>query len=192
MLQAGRPQRIGKQCHALMGDVAAEQVVEPAAFDLLGRHRPGRRLALGEGLLRLLGQHEVAEAARGIGERRGHRVQAVEPDGAAGSLRKVRAGGVVALAVGAVEVVARALAVLVVLVRAGLEGLALGTRAAVVRLAVRARRTRALRARVLGAGALALAGRGVVAPLLAVVGLAGRALVAGGAALAAAAIGTSV
>ena len=193
LLQAGRPQRIGEQRHALVGDVAAEQVVEPAALDLLGRHRPGRRLALGEGLLRLLGQHEVAEAAGGIGERRGHRVQAVEPDGAAGSLRKLLAGGVVALAVGAVEVVARALAMLVVLVRAGLEGLALRTGAAVVRLAVRARRTRALRARVLGVGALALAGRGVVAPLLAVVGLAGRALVAGGVPLAAAAaIGASV
>ena len=127
-----------------MGDVAAEQVVEPAAVDLLGRHRPGRRLALGEGLLCLLGQHEAAQAARGIGERRSHRVQAVEPDGAAGSFREVRAGGVVALAVGAVEVVARALAVLVVLVRAGLEGLALRTGAAVVGLAVRARRSAGL------------------------------------------------
>ena len=136
---------------------------------------------------------QMAQAAGRIGERRGHRVQAIEPDRAAGRLRKLLAGGVVALAVGAVEVVARALAVLVVLVRAGLEGLALRTGAAVVGLAVRARRTRALRARVLGAGALVLAGRGVVATLLAVVGLAGGAMVAGGSALAAAAaIGTSV
>jgi hypothetical protein len=46
---------------------------------------------------------------------------------------------VIAGAVGAVEVVARTLAVLVVLVGAGLERLALGARASVVRLAVRAR-----------------------------------------------------
>ena len=174
LLQAGRGQRIGEQRHALVGDVAAEQVVEPAAIDLLGRHRPGRRLALREGLLGLLGQHQVAEAAGRIGQRRGDGVQAVEPDGAARGVRNLRAGAVVALAVGAVEVVARPLAVLVVLVRAVLERLALRTRAAVVGLAVRARRTRALRASVLRTGALALAGRGVVAALLAVVRLAGQ------------------
>ena len=83
MLQAGRPQRIGQQGRALVRDVAAEQVVEPAALHLLGRYRPGRRLALGEGLLRLLGQQQVAQPAGGVGERRGDGVQAVEPDGAA-------------------------------------------------------------------------------------------------------------
>ena len=49
LLQAGRPQRVGEQRRALVGDVAAEQMVEPAALHLLGRQRPGRRLALGRG-----------------------------------------------------------------------------------------------------------------------------------------------
>ena len=185
LLQAGRGQRIGEQRGALVGDVAAEQVVEPAALDLLGRHRPGRRLALRQGLLGLLGQHQAAQAAGRIGQRGGHRVQAVEPDGAAGRVRNVLAGGVVALAVGAVEVVARALAVLVVLVGAGLERLALGTRAAVVRLAVRSAGLAGAR---IARGAPGLA-RGVVAPLLAVVGLAVGGMEAGRAAWAAAAAG---
>jgi hypothetical protein len=113
----------------------------------------------------------VAEAAHRVGQRGGDGMQAIEPDGAAGSLRKLLTGGVVALTVGAVEVVARSLAMLVVLVRAGLEGLALRTGAAVVR-------TRALRAGILRTGALALAGRRVAAKLLAVIGLAGSAVMA--------------
>ena len=70
----------------------------------------------------------------------------------------------------ALKVVARAIAVLVVLVRAGLERLALWARAAMVRLAVRARWPRTLRADVLRAGALGLACGDGVATLLAVVG----------------------
>ena len=83
-----------------MSDVAPEQVVEPAAIHLLGLHRPGWRLPLSEGLLRFLGQNEVAQAAGWIGQRRGHRVQAVKPECAARGVRRARP-------VGALEVVAR-------------------------------------------------------------------------------------
>jgi hypothetical protein len=64
----------------------------------------------------------VAEAAGGVGERRSHRVQAIEPEGAAGGVRYLRARGVLPLAIGAV-VETRTLAVLAVLIGAGLEGL---------------------------------------------------------------------
>jgi hypothetical protein len=110
----------------------------------------------------------VAEAAGRIGERGGHRVQAIEPDGAAWRVRCLLAGGVVALAVGAV-VVAGAVALLVVL-GAVVERLPLGARA------VLARGLGALRTGVQRVAAL-------VRPLLAVVRLA---VVAGGAAWAAA------
>ena len=143
LLQAGRPERVGEQRGALVRDVAAEQMVEPAALHLLGRQRPRRRLALGEGLLRLLCQHEVAEAAGRVGERRGHRVQAVEPEGAAWRVRTV-------------AVVALAVAMLVVL------------RAVVERLPLRAGPCGRLNCDALAALAVALIG----APLLAVAALA--------------------
>ena len=110
-------------------------------------------------------------------------MEAVEPDGAARSVRGV-AGAVVALAVRSVEVVAWTVAMLVVLVGAALERFALGSRTSMVRLAVRARAL--LRPGVLRAGALALAGGRVVATLLSVVRLAVGGVWAGGAACAAA------
>ncbi|HXA23446.1 MAG TPA: hypothetical protein VNW90_14225 [Acetobacteraceae bacterium] len=110
-------------------------------------------------------------------------MQAVEPDGAAWGVRSP-SGSLVALAVGSVEVVAWTVAVLVVLVGAALECLALGSRASVVRLAVGARAL--LRPGVLRVGALALAGGCVVATLLSVVRLAVGGVWAGGAACAAA------
>ena len=82
----------------------------------------------------------------------------------------MRSRGVLALAVRAV-VEARTLAVLAVLVGAGLEGLAsLRAGTAVVRLAIRAR---SLRAHILRGGGLAVTA--VAGALLAVVGLAVRA-----------------
>jgi hypothetical protein len=96
------------------------------------------------------------------------------------------AGDLVARTVRAMEVVAWTVAMLVVLIGAGLEGLARGPRASVVRLAVRARALALLRAGVLRVGALTLAGSSVVAPLLAVVRLTMGRVVSGGAASAAA------
>jgi hypothetical protein len=118
----------------------------------------------------------VAEAPRGIAERRGDGVQAVEPDGAAGRVRAVGAGGVVALAVRAMEVVARAVLMLAVGV---VKRLALGAGASVVWLPVRAwgTGTLALRAGVLRGDGLALALGRSVALLVPIVVLA---LVAGG------------
>jgi hypothetical protein len=108
----------------------------------------------------------VAEAAGGVGERRSHRVQAIEPEGAAGGVRYLRARGVLPLAIGAV-VETRTLAVLAVLIGAGLEGLSpLRAGTAVVRLAIRAR---ALRTGVLRGAALAVTR--VAGALLAIVGL---------------------
>jgi hypothetical protein len=78
-----------------------------------------------------------------------------------------------------VEIVARPVSVLVLLVGAGLEGFALGPSASVVRLAVRAR---ALRTGVLRVDALALAGGSAVASLLTVVRLTMGCVVPGGAA----------
>jgi hypothetical protein len=101
----------------------------------------------------------MAEATRGIGQRRGNRVQAVEPDGAAWGFRRVLA----------VAMLTRTVAVLAVL-GAILERLALRPRAAVVRLAVLAWRARTLRAGVQYLAPLGLAL--VLATLLAVVGLA--------------------
>jgi hypothetical protein len=79
---------------------------------------------------------------------------------------------VVALAIRAMEVVARPVALLAVLVGPVLERLALRAGAAQIRLAVRAWRTRALRAGVLRVAALGLAGSALPVPLLAVVMLA--------------------
>ena len=78
------------------------------------------------------------------------------------------------------EIVARPVSVLVLLVGAGLEGFALGPSASVVRLAVRARAL--LWPGVLRVGAMALAKGRLVAPLLPVVRRAVGCVVPGGAA----------
>jgi hypothetical protein len=108
----------------------------------------------------------VAEAAGRIGERGGHRVQAVEPEGAA---RGVGAAVVIALAVRTLKVGALAVTVLAVL-RAVVERLALRAGASMIGLTVGARWARAFQAHLLRLAALAVAG--IVGPLLAVVVLA--------------------
>src|SRR5580698_8328536 len=62
-------------------------MVEAAALGALGGDAEGRRYEGGEGCLRLLGQHQAAQPAGRIGEGRGDRVDAVEPDRAGGRLR---------------------------------------------------------------------------------------------------------
>jgi hypothetical protein len=46
--------------------------------------RPGRRQACGQRRFRVLGQHQAAQPARGVGEGGGDGVQAIQPDRAAG------------------------------------------------------------------------------------------------------------
>ncbi len=85
----GWRQRIGQQRRALMHDVAAQQLIEPAAIDPLGRHRPGRRQLLAERRLGFLGQQQAAQTARRIGQRGGDGMVAIQPDGAFRRLRAV-------------------------------------------------------------------------------------------------------
>ena len=102
----------------------------------------------------------MAEAAGRVGQGCGDSVKPVKPDGAARRLRPARA----------VRLIARALAILVVLAGADLEGIALGTRTSLVWLALRVRAARALGACVLRLIALPAVARTV--PPLAIVGLA--------------------
>ena len=86
-LQAWRRQRIGQQRRTLMHDVAPKQMVDPAAIDPFRRNRPWRRQPLADGRLGFLGQQQAAQTTVGIGQRRGHRMVAIQPDRA---LRRVR------------------------------------------------------------------------------------------------------
>lgn len=119
-------------------------MVEPSAVHRLGGKRPRRRLALRQRLLRFLRQHEVAQTAGRIGQRRSHRMQAVKPQGAARGFRRARP-------VEALEVVTRPIVL----------------RSVMERLALRAWAGTILARRMLSLAALALAGS-----LLAVIGMA--------------------
>jgi hypothetical protein len=112
-------------------------VIDPATLHRFGRERPGRREALGQGLLRLIGQQQAAQTASGIGQRGGDGVLAVEPDRTAWRVRRV-----LVRAWAATDVVAElaALAVvspLVVLAGPPMERLALRPRPALIRLPFR-------------------------------------------------------
>ena len=90
--EAGRRQRVCQHGGALMHDLAAQQLIEPAAVGAFGRQRPGRRETLGQRGLGFFRQQQATQAAVGIGECGGDRVMAIEPECAARGLGRARAG----------------------------------------------------------------------------------------------------
>jgi hypothetical protein len=83
-LQAGGCKWIGKQCGALVDDVAAEQGVEALAIDVFGGDGPRWGQMFADGVLGFFGQQQATQPAVRIGKGRGDGVMAVQPDGALG------------------------------------------------------------------------------------------------------------
>ena len=133
VLQAGRRQRIGQQRHALVDDVAAEQVVEPAALHAFRRQRPG--LAAGAGRASPRPPRSAAGGAAGgagLASAAATACMAIQPDRAARRVRVVPRCIVVLWAWSAMQVRAAAFTV-----QARLEALALRPRTALVAVARR-------------------------------------------------------
>jgi Taurine catabolism dioxygenase TauD, TfdA family len=105
--KAGLGQRVSKQRRALMGGVAAEQMVHAAAIRAFRRQRPRRRQALGELGFRLVCQQQAAEAARVVGKRGSDGVQAIQPDGATRGLGQPRARAMFVARTGTARIRAR-------------------------------------------------------------------------------------
>lgn len=79
-----------------MHQIAAKQLVETGAIDLLGGHCPGRRQELADRGLGLLGQKQTAKSAGRIGQGRGDGVVAIQPHRAFGCVRRMARGLVLA------------------------------------------------------------------------------------------------
>src|SRR6185437_1183175 len=67
-----------------MDGIGAEPLIDGAGAYHLGRD-PGRDVVVREPPCRILGEHQLSDLARGIGERRRHRVPAIKDGRAAGA-----------------------------------------------------------------------------------------------------------
>jgi hypothetical protein len=112
--------------------------------------RPGRRQARGQRRFGVLGQHQAAQPARGVGEGGGDRVQAVEPDRTARGVRGYGALLRTIMAAGAGAPVA-----MVVLVRASLIWLPVAARSLRPRvIGTRTIAARGIETRTIGTGSI--------------------------------------